>query len=60
MVSESYDEQDIDILLRLQDAYREIDWLKAEVSRLKLLLIDNNDMCNSLPHNKQQFHKDTE
>jgi len=54
MVSENFSEQDIDILLRLQDAYREIDWLKAENNRLRMLLAEPNDMCNSLPHSKEE------
>jgi hypothetical protein len=54
MVSENFSEQDIDILLRLQDAYREIDWLKAENNRLRMLLAEPDDMCNSLPHSKEE------
>ena len=58
MVSENYSESDVDILLRLQDAYREIDWLKVENNRLRLLLAEPDDMCNSLPYSKEELESE--
>ena len=48
-------EGDVDQLLeKLKHAYIRIEWLEAELLRLKMLLSGDDSMCNSLSHPKPE------